>query len=162
MRVKTISWDEEAFVNFVVSAVLLLGGGACFVVMMGCLFALVLSGFDPFRGVALLVFMVLGLSGVVLDCTTRREAPSLREGEPSLSGLFDLIEKMLGEADSDYFPRTARRQILLEHINRLEERCHYSFCVRAQSGQMSRDQFAEKEKRLKHEIKDLKKRVVGR
>jgi hypothetical protein len=129
--------------------------------MMGSVFALFLSGFHPFRSLVLLAFMILGLSGIVLDCTTRKEAPSPREGEPSISDFVALIEKMLGETDREYFPQTARRQILLDHINRLEERCHYSLCRRTQLGQMSRDQFAEKEKRLNGKIKDLKRRTAS-
>ena len=98
------------------------------------------------------------IAGFVTQREREVRAHSVR---PPIKDLVNLIEKMLGETDREYFPQTARRQILLDHINRLEERCHSSFCRRTQLGQMSRDQFAEKEKRLKGKIRDLKKRAVG-
>jgi hypothetical protein len=87
-----------------------------------------------------------------------RPVPSPKEGEPpTISGLIAEIEKMLGETDSEYFPRTARRQILLDHINRLEERAHYSLRVRTSSGRISREEFFEKERRLNYRIKKLER-----
>ncbi len=87
MRVKVISWDEEAFANFVVSAVAVLGGAVA-VVMAGYLFARLLSDGHPFRALGLLALMVLGL--VLFVLTAPRKTPSLREGEPSIPGLADL------------------------------------------------------------------------
>jgi len=94
----------------------------------------------------------------------RQESPELL----SISARIDIVKKLLAETESEYLARTdadpisrrvGRRPVLLDHVESLDKCMRLALRKLVRSGRVSLEDALKKEKRLKGQIKRLRKLV---